>query len=59
MNFTIGHVLIKTNNFREAVKDFEKLGFQVTYGGTPQILWTKTDSNNFTFAIFTAFLYDM
>ncbi|WOO38123.1 VOC family protein [Anaerocolumna sp. AGMB13020] len=32
MKFTLGHVLIKTNDFREAVKDFEKLGFTVTFG---------------------------
>lgn len=35
MKFTIGHVLIKTYNFREAVKNFEKLGFGVTFGGVP------------------------
>jgi Glyoxalase-like domain len=34
MQFTIGHVLIKTENFRKAVKDFEQLGFQVTYGSS-------------------------
>lgn len=36
MKFSIGHILIKTNNFREAVNDFEKLGFTVTYGGRPE-----------------------
>lgn len=34
MQFTIGHVLIKTNDFRKAVKDFEQLGFHVTYGSS-------------------------
>ncbi len=36
MQFTIGHVLIKTYNFRKAARDFEQLGFQVTYGGSEQ-----------------------
>ncbi|MFT4143532.1 MAG: VOC family protein [Mobilitalea sp.] len=36
MQFTIGHVLIKTYNFRKAARDFEQLGFQVTYGSSEQ-----------------------
>jgi hypothetical protein len=30
--FCIGHILIKVDNLHQAVKDFEQLGFQVTYG---------------------------
>lgn len=34
--FNIGHVLIKVDNLHEAVKDFENMGFQVTYGSKPK-----------------------
>jgi hypothetical protein len=36
MKFTLGHVLIKTDNFRSAAKDFEKLGFTVIFGSSEE-----------------------
>ena len=36
MKFTLGHVLIKTDNFRTAAKDFEKLGFTVIFGSSEE-----------------------
>jgi hypothetical protein len=34
--FNIGHVLIKVDNLHQAVKDFEQIGFHVTYGSDPK-----------------------
>jgi hypothetical protein len=34
--FSIGHVLIKVENLHQAVKDFEQMGFRVTYGSALQ-----------------------
>lgn len=33
--FQIGHILIKVDNLKEAVEDYEALGFRVTYGSVP------------------------
>lgn len=34
--YSIGHVLIKVSSLPEAVEDFRRLGFQVTYGTVPE-----------------------
>jgi catechol 2,3-dioxygenase-like lactoylglutathione lyase family enzyme len=33
--FQIGHVLIKVQDLKEAVRDYEELGFRVSYGSAP------------------------
>lgn len=35
-NFTIGHIIIKVVNLKEAVKQYEQKGFQVCYGTNPK-----------------------